>query len=109
MRRAIRLPHATAMVVGTIIGASIFVQPSEVTGLIPSIPGALLVWGCAGILTLIGALVCAELSSIFKESGGVYIYLRESYGPVLGFLWGWAMFWIMHSGIIAVIAVVFAR
>lgn len=109
MRRAIRQPHATAMVVGTIIGASIFVQPSEVTGLIPSIPGALLVWACAGILTLIGALVCAELSSKFTESGGVYVYLREAYGPALGFLWGWAMFWIMHSGIIAVIAVVFAR
>ncbi|MCH7601701.1 MAG: amino acid permease, partial [Planctomycetes bacterium] len=67
------------------------------------------VWGCAGILTLIGALVCAELSSKFTESGGVYVYLREVYGPPLGFLWGWAMFWIMHSGIIAIIAVVFAR
>ncbi|MCH7572955.1 MAG: amino acid permease, partial [Planctomycetes bacterium] len=109
MRRAIRLPHATAMVVGTIIGTAIFVLPSEVAGLIPSIPGALLVWVCAGILTLIGALVCAELSSIFTESGGVYVYLREVYGPPLGFLWGWAMFWIMHSGIIAIIAVVFAR
>ena len=105
----IRLPHATAMVVGTIIGTAIFVLPAQVAELIPSIPGALLVWVCAGILTLIGALVCAELSSIFTESGGVYVYLREVYGPPLGFLWGWAMFWIMHSGIIAIIAVVFAR
>lgn len=109
LRRAIRLPHATAMVAGTIIGASIFVQPSEITGQVPSIPGVLLVWLIAGVLTLFGALVCAELASVFTESGGVYVYLRESYSPALGFLWGWGMFWTMHSGIIAAIAVVFAR
>ncbi len=66
------------MVVGTIIGASIFVQPSEITGRVPSIPGILLVWVVAGVLTLFGALVCAELASIFTRSGGVYVYLREA-------------------------------
>ncbi len=109
MRRAIRLPHATAMVVGTIIGASIFVQPSEITGQVPSLGGVLAVWLCAGVLTLIGALVCAELAATFTESGGVYVYLREAFSPSIGFLWGWAMFWCMHSGIIAAIAVVFGR
>ena len=109
LRRAIRLPHATAMVVGTIIGASIFVQPSEITGVVPTVGAVLLVWLVAGALTLIGALVCAELASTFPESGGVYVYLREAYHPSVGFLWGWAMFWIMHSGIIAVVAMVFAR
>ena len=104
-----RLPHATAMVVGTIIGASIFVQPSEVTGQVSSVTGALMVWVASGALTLIGALVCAELASIFVKTGGVYLYLREAFGAPLGFLWGWAMFWIMHSGIIAAIGVVFAR
>ncbi len=58
---------------------------------------------------MIGALVCAELASTFTETGGVYVYLREAFNPAAGFLWGWAMFWIMHSGIIAAIAVVFAR
>ena len=109
LRRAIGLPHATAMVVGTIIGASIFVQPSEITGQVRSIGGILLVWLISGVLTLFGALICAELASIFTRSGGVYVYLRESYSPAIGFLWGWAMFWTMHSGIIAAIAVVFAR
>jgi APA family basic amino acid/polyamine antiporter len=109
LRRAIRLPHATALVVGTIIGASIFVQPSEITNAVPSVGGALLVWGLAGLLTLAGALVCAELASAFTRSGGVYVYLREAFHPSLGFLWGWAMFWSMHSGIIAAIAVIFAR
>ena len=109
LRRAMGLPHATAMVVGTIIGASIFVQPAEITRLVPSVSGVFLVWLISGILTLFGALVCAELASIFTQSGGVYVFLKKVYSPSIGFLWGWAMFWIMHSGIIAAIAVVFAR
>jgi len=109
MRRAIRLPHATAMVVGTILGASIFVQPSEITGRIHSVGGVFTVWAFSGLLTLFGALICAELSSIHAGTGGVYVYLREALSPAIAFLWGWAMFWTMHSGIIAAIAVVFAR
>ena len=109
LARAIRLPHATAMVVGTIIGASIFVQPSEITGRVPTPAGVFAVWLVCGVLTLCGALVSAELASRFPESGGVYAFLREGFGPWLGFLWAWAMFWTMHSGIIAAIATVFAR
>ena len=97
------------MVVGTIIGASIFVQPSEITKQIPSVGGILLAWIGAGVLTLFGALVCAELSSAFPRTGGVYVFLREAFSPAIGFLWGWAMFWTMHTGIIALIATVFAR
>jgi len=109
LRRAIRLRHATALVVGTIIGASIFVQPSEITSQVPSVLGVLAVWLAAGAITLIGALVCAELASTFTRTGGVYVYLSEAFGPAIGFLWGWAMFWTMHTGIIAAVAVVFAR
>lgn len=109
LRRVIRFPHATAMVIGTIIGASIFIQPAEVTTRVPSVAGVLAVWAVAGLLTLIGALVCAELASTFTRTGGVYVYLSEAFGSWLGFLWGWAMFWSMHSGIVAAIAVVFAR
>jgi APA family basic amino acid/polyamine antiporter len=106
---AIGLSRATAMVVGTIIGASIFVQPSLVSGAVPSISGILLVWLCSGALTLIGALIAAELSSAFPRTGGVYVFLKEAYAPALAYLWGWAMFWVMHSGIVAAIAMVFAR
>ena len=109
LRRTITLPQATAMVAGTTIGASIFVQPSEITGQVPSLAGIFLVWLISGLLTFFGALVCAELSSIFTQSGGVYVYLKEAYSPAIGFLWGWAMFWSMHSGIIAAISVIFAR
>ena len=97
------------MVVGTIIGASIFVQPSLVSGAVGSTTGVLLVWACAGLLTLIGALVTAELASAFPRTGGVYVFLKEGYSPAVAYLWGWAMFWSMHTGIIAAIATVFAR
>ncbi len=109
LRPAIRLPHATAMVIGTIIGASIFVQPSEITAQVPTITGILLVWLVSGVLTLFGALACAELASAFPRTGGVYVFLKDTYSPAVGFLWGWAMFWSMHSGIVAAIATVFAR
>jgi APA family basic amino acid/polyamine antiporter len=109
LHRVIKLRHATAMVVGTIIGASIFVQPSEVTSQVHSVWAVLVVWLLAGGLTLIGSLVCAELSSTFTRTGGVYVYLAEAYHPLVGFLWGWAMLLTMHSGIIAAIATIFAR
>ena len=109
LKRAIGLPTATALVVGTIIGSSIFVQASELTSLVPNPAMVLLAWAVAGVLTLIGALVCAELSSAYPQTGGVYVFFREIYSPSLGFLWGWAMFWTMHSGILAAIATVFAR
>jgi basic amino acid/polyamine antiporter, APA family len=107
--RTLGLVSTTAMVVGIIIGASIFVQPSEITRQLPSTGGILLAWLAAGVLTLTGALVCAELAAAFPQSGGVYVFLSTLYSPALGFLWGWAMFWSMHSGIIAAIAIVFAR
>src|SRR5205809_7892576 len=97
------------MVAGIIIGASIFVQPSEISRRVPDESGILFVWLISGVLTLFGALVCAELSSAFPRTGGVYVFLKEAWSPAAGFLWGWAMFWSMHSGIIAAIAVVFAR
>src|ERR1035437_5573579 len=98
-----------AMVVGIIIGASIFVQPSEINRHVPSVPGVLSVWVVAGVLTLFGALVCAGLSTAFPRTGGVYVFLKETLSPGCGFLWGWAMFTSAHSGIIAASSVIFAR
>src|ERR1700752_5256179 len=109
LKRAIGLPAATALVVGTIIGSSIFVQASELTTLVPDPVMVVLAWAVAGVLTLIGALVCAELSSAFPRTGGVYGFFKDIYSPPLGFVWGWAMFWTMHSGILAAIASIFAR
>ncbi len=97
------------MVAGTIIGASIFVQPSEIARHLASPSAIMLAWGACGLLTLFGALVCAEFASSFPQTGGFYVFMRDTFSPLAGFLWGWAMFWSMHSGIIAAIAVVFAR
>jgi len=109
LRRSMRFSHATAMVVGIILGASIFIQSSEITRLVPSTAAVMLAWLAAGALTFCGALVCAELTSAFPQTGGVYVFLRQIFSPALGFLWGWAMFWSIHSGIIAAIAVILAR
>jgi APA family basic amino acid/polyamine antiporter len=103
------LTAATAMVVGIIVGAFIFVQPSEMIRLVPDGRGVILAWLVSGLLTLCAALVCAELSWLFPETGGVYVFLKRIYSPALAFLWGWGMFWEMHAGILAAIAVVLAR
>ena len=97
------------MVAGTIIGASIFVQPSEIARHLETPLQIMFVWAACGVLTLFGAMVCAELASAFPQTGGVYVFLRDTFSPLAGFLWGWAMFWSMHTGIIAAIATVFAR
>lgn len=97
------------MVVGTIIGASIFVQPSVISEHARSPSAILGAWIIAGAITLIGALICAELASALQRTGGVYVFLTEAWSPAAGFLWGWAMIWVMHTGIIAAIATICAR
>lgn len=109
LARSLTRLNATAMVAGTIIGASIFVQPSEIARHLDTPAAIMTAWLACGVLTLFGALVCAELASAFPQTGGMYVFLRETFSPLAGFLWGWAMFWSVHSGIIAAIAVVFGR
>lgn len=109
LARVIGLTQATAIVVGTIIGTSIFVQPSEITREVPTITGILVAWSLAGLLTFLGAIVCAELASAFPHTGGVYVFLREAFSTRVAFMWGWANFWSIHSGIIAAISMVTAR
>jgi basic amino acid/polyamine antiporter, APA family len=109
LNRSIGVAAASAIVVGIILGTSIFVQPSEISRFVPNIPAMMAVWLLAGLLTLCGAMACAELASVFSQTGGVYVFLNEGVSPAAGFLWGWAMFWTMHSGIIAAIAVIVAR
>src|SRR5438105_3939710 len=109
LRRSLGLTHATALVVGIIIGASIFVQPSAITASVPALSAVYAVWIVAGVLTLFGALIAAELASAFPKAGGVYVFLSEAFSPSIAFLWGWAMFWVMHTGIIAAVAMIFAR
>ena len=97
------------MVVGTIIGASIFVQPSVITGEMRSVAGVVFVWAFAGALTLAGALICAELASAYPLSGGVYVFLREAYGDAAAFVFGWLYVLITTPTAVAALATVFGE
>jgi len=81
LSRSITTVQATALVVGIIVGASIFVQPSVITGTVPTVAGVYTVWAISGVLTLFGALIAAELASAYPQAGGVYVFLREAYSP----------------------------
>jgi APA family basic amino acid/polyamine antiporter len=98
-----------ALVVSTVIGAGIFTVPSLIASLTGSASGFITVWVAGGVLAIAGALSYAELASRFPDAGGEYVYLREAFGPVAGFLTGWTSFIAGFSGAIAASAVGFAR
>jgi len=105
--RAIGSLGSTAIVVGTIIGSGIFLVPHNVA-LHVGTPGILFaVWVIGGLLSLAGALSLAELGAALPEAGGVYVYLREAYGKVFAFLYGWGMLVVIQSGSVATLAVAF--
>ncbi len=100
---------ATLLTVGSILGTGIFLTPSDIAQALPHAGWILLVWVAGGLLTVAGALAYAELGAMFPEAGGLYHFLKEAYGPLPGFLFGWASFWIMMSGGIAALAVGFGE
>jgi len=107
--RGLSLFDATTIVVGSMIGSGIFITSAESSRLVGS-PGWLLAaWALAGVLTITGALCCAELAAMWPRAGGQYVFLREAYGPSIGFLFGWGLFLIIQSGTIAAVAVAFAN
>jgi len=95
------------LIAGNIIGIGIFVTTGEIAQSLPTPGGILLIWLLGGCLALAGALSCAELAASLPYSGGDYIYLREAYGSLVGFLSGWSSFLVTFSGSIALLAVVF--
>src|SRR5437773_12021947 len=107
--RGLGLLDATMIVVGSMIGSGIFLVSAESSRLVAS-PGWLLVaWAIAGVLTITGALSCAELAAMMPRAGGQYVFLREAYGPATGFLFGWSLFFVVQTGTIAAVAVAFAN
>jgi APA family basic amino acid/polyamine antiporter len=107
--RGLGLVDASMIVVGSMIGSGIFITSAESSRLVGS-PGWLLVaWALAGVLTITGALCCAELAAMWPRAGGQYVFLREAYGPSIGFLFGWSLFLIIQTGTIAAVAVAFAN
>src|SRR5947209_11427360 len=107
--RGLSLLDATMIVIGSMIGSGIFLTSAESAKTIGS-PGWLLAaWALAGLLTITGALCCAELAAMMPRAGGQYVFLREAYGSATGFLFGWSLLFVIQTGTIAAVAVAFAR
>ncbi|MFB3815826.1 MAG: APC family permease [Terriglobales bacterium] len=102
--RELRLAHAAAIVVGSIIGTGIFLVPSEMVRAVGSPKLVYLAWIVGGILSFFGALTYAELGAMKPEAGGAYVYIRDAYGPLGGFLFGWTWFLLAKPGSIATIS-----
>lgn len=104
LKRDLGAWSATSIVVGTIIGSGIFLVPASMVQHVGTPEMVLLIWVFGGLLSLAGALSYAELAAALPEAGGEYVFLREAYGPLWGFLYGWTMTWVGKSGSIATLA-----
>ncbi len=107
--RAIGLFDGTMIVIGSMIGSGIFLVAADITRQTGSSGGLLLTWIITGLLTVAAALSYGELAALFPHAGGQYVYLREAYSPLWGFLYGWTLFLVIQTGTIAAVAVGFAR
>lgn len=107
--RALGARDTTLLTVGAILGTGVFLTTSDIARLYPDPMGILALWIAGGLLTLAGALTYGELGAMFPEAGGQYHYLKESYGPLCAFLFGWCCFFVSMTGGIAVIAVGFGE
>src|SRR3984957_1305614 len=107
LKRELGVWSAAAIVVGTVIGSGIFLVPSSMARNVGSPLKIFGVWIAGGLLSLFGALSYAELAAALPEAGGEYVYLREAYGPLWAFLYGWTQMWVAKSGSIATLATAF--
>src|SRR5262249_31389 len=107
--RAIGLFDGTMIVVGSMIGSGIFIVAADISRQTGSAAGLLLAWIITGLLTISAALSYGEVAALFPRAGGQYIYLREAYSPLWGFLYGWTLFLVIQTGTIAAVAIGFAR
>ena len=109
LRRTLSLRDLIVIVVGTVIGSGIFLTPGAVVRNSGSGGMALIVWTVGGVLSLLGALTFAELGAAKPDSGGLYVYLKDAFGPPLAFLYGWTMFLVIGSGSLATLGAAFPR
>ena len=107
--RELGLLDSTMLVAGSMIGSGVFIVSADIARLVGSAGWLLVVWGVTGALTVIAALTYGELAAMMPRAGGQYVYLREAYGPLWGFLYGWTLFLVIQTGTIAAVAVAFAR
>jgi len=107
--KAMTLMDATMLVAGIMIGSGIFIVSADMGRLVGSPFWLLAVWVLTGVMTLLGALAYGELAAMYPRAGGQYVFLRESMGPLMAFLYGWTLFMVIQTGTIAAVAVAFAK
>ena len=107
--RALGPLMATAVVVGTVIGSGVFKKPQVVAQNVPTFGLTALVWVAGGVLVLLGALAYAEVATLLPRAGGNYVFLREAYGRLAGFLWGWVYFFVILGASLAALATLFTE
>src|SRR5207249_3249568 len=107
--RGLGLLDSTMLVAGSMIGSGIFIVSADIARLVGSAGWLLVVWAVTGVLTVVAALSYGELAAMMPRAGGQYVYLREAYSPLWGFLYGWTLFLVIQTGTIAAVAVAFAR
>src|SRR5579871_1148447 len=109
LERRLGVFSATTIVVGSMIGSGIFIAPSIMAGYVAA-PGVWLgLWLVGGALTLLGALSYAELCAMMPRAGGQYVFLREAFGPLVAFLYGWTVLLVIQTGTNAAVAIAFAK
>lgn len=108
-QKRLSLFDATMLVTGSMIGSGIFIVSADISRDVGSTGWLMLVWLLTGLMTVMGALSYAELAAMMPHAGGQYVYLRESYSPLWGFLYGWTVFLVIQTGSIAAVAVAFAK
>ena len=108
-KQSVGLLDATMVVAGSMIGSGIFIVSAEITRNVGGAGILILMWLLAGVVTVIAATSYGELSAMFPKAGGMYVYLREAFSPLVGFLYGWTFFTIIQTGTIAAVGVAFAK
>lgn len=108
-KQSLGLLDATMIVVGSMIGSGIFIVSADITRTVGSPGWLMVVWLLTGLLTVIAAVSYGELSGMFPKAGGQYVYLREAYNPMVGFLYGWSFFAVIQTGTIAAVGVAFGK
>src|SRR5881397_408240 len=107
--RGLGLLDSTMLVAGSMIGSGIFLVSAVIARQVGSPGWLMVVWLVTGVLTLMAALSYGELAAMMPKAGGQYVYLREAFSPLWGFLYGWTLFLVIQTGMIAAVAVGFAR
>ena len=105
LNRSLGFIASASLVVGTIIGTGVFLKAAIMSQIVGSPFWVLMAWVVAGLLSLAGALTYAEIGILFPRAGGEYVYLRESYGDLTAYLYGWQRFWVSSPGTIAAYSV----